>query len=79
MAVAYFIRGGEASWAVIRIYGRDGEEVVAGGLSYAEAETLCEAKMAEIPKRITEAAPELALDGEPRHKPGAKRQLMLKF
>jgi hypothetical protein len=79
MAVGYFMRGAGASWAVVRIFGRDGEEVVAGDLSHAEAEALCETKMAEIPRRITEPAPELPLDDEPRPKSRAGRQLTLKF
>jgi hypothetical protein len=74
--VAYFVRGTGESWALIRLTGRDREEIVAEGLSREAAEELCFQKLEELPRGA--AAGELPLDGDiaPRCR---SRQLRLKL
>ena len=48
MPVAYFIRGGGESWAVIELHPDNREKVVAAGLSLKEAEAICMSKLEEI-------------------------------
>lgn len=77
MRVAYFVCGGGECWALIRLIGRDREEIVAGGLSREAAEELCFAKLEELHARRADiaAAAELPLgDIAPR-----PRQLSLKL
>ena len=42
---AYFIRGSGESWAVIKLYPDDREEIVHSGLGRIEAEILCVMKL----------------------------------
>ena len=77
MAVAYFVRGTGESWAVVRLTGRDREDIVADGLSRDAAEELCFSRLEELPRGAV-AAGELPLDGDigPRRR---ARQLTLKL
>jgi len=78
--VAYFIRGvgsrEERSWAVIKLFPDDREEVVQDGMTLFEAEILCAMKIDGLPRGAAVSAPELPLE-EPR--PKRPRQLSLKF
>ena len=47
---AYFVRGAGESWSVIRLTGRDREEVIADGLSRDAAIELCFQKLEELPR-----------------------------
>jgi hypothetical protein len=76
--VAYFILGTGERWAVIKLYPDDREEIVRDGLSLAEAEEFCIAKL----ENIAPAAPAvgeglLVEDVAPRRRRG--RQLAFKF
>ncbi len=75
MPVAYFMRGGGESWAVIRLIGRD-EQIVADDLSKEAAIERCYALLEELSRGVVIA--ELPLDGDnaPRRRP---RQLSFKF
>ena len=77
MAIAYFVRGAGDSWAVIRLTGRNREDIVAEAHSRDAAEELCFAKLEELPRGAV-AAGELPLDGEigPRRR---SRRLRLKL
>jgi len=75
--VAYFLRGGGESWAVIRLTGRDREEIVIDGLTKEVAIERCYALLEELPRGVA-ATGELSLAEEiaPRRR---SRQLTLKF
>lgn len=49
MSFTYFVRGGGASWAVIKLYLDNHEKIVADGLSLIEAEILCSMRLEDIP------------------------------
>ena len=76
--VAYLVRGAGECWAVIRLIGRDREEIVAGGLSREAAEELCFAKLEELPRGGAAAAGELPLDGDIAPRRPRPKQLSLK-
>ena len=78
MGVAYFVRGTGESWAVIRLTGRDREDIVADGLSRDAAEELCFQKLEELPRGAV-AAGELPLDGDIAQRRRRSRQLTLKL
>ena len=77
MAVAYFVRGSGERWAVIRLTGRDREDIVAEGLSREAAEGLCFSRLEELPRGAVVAG-KLTLDGEIAHR-RHPRQLRLKL
>jgi hypothetical protein len=80
MPAAYFIRRSGGVCAVIKLHADNREEVVQDGLSAIEAEILCEAKIADLPRAVAhplvapiepdEAAP------EPRHGSAACAQAL---
>ena len=78
--VAYFIRGvgsrEERSWAVIKLFPDDREEVVEDGMTLIEAEIICAMLLNNLRRGGAVSAPELPLE-EPR--PKRPRQLSLKF
>jgi hypothetical protein len=78
VAVAYFVRGSGETWAVIRLTGRDREDIVADGLSRDAAEELCFQTLEELP-RGAEVAGELPLDGDIAQRHPRSRQLTLKL
>ena len=78
MAVAYFVRGTGESGAVVRLTGRDREDVVAEGLSRDAAEELCFSRLEELP-RSAAVAGELPLDGDIAHRRRQPRQLTLQL
>jgi hypothetical protein len=63
VAVTYFVGGSGESWAVIRLTGRDREDIVAEGLSRDAAEGLCFQKLEELARGAV-AVGELPLDGD---------------
>jgi len=77
MPVAYFIRGGGESWALIALHPDDREEVEQDGLTFMAAEDLCLMKQEEIARAAPEQS-ELPLDRDiaPRRRP---RQLKFRF
>ena len=77
MPVAYFVRGARECWAVIRLIGRDREEIVADGLSRDAAEKVCFSKLDELP-RGPAAAGEMPLDGDVAPRRPRAKQLSLK-
>ena len=77
MPIAYFVRGAGECWAVIRLIGRDREEIVAGGLSRDAAEALCFEKLEELPRGAV-AAGEMPLGDVSPRRPRSK-QLSLKL
>jgi hypothetical protein len=79
MLVAYFVRGGGANWAVIKLYPDNREEIVADGLSLIEAEILCAMKIEDIPRPMSSAVGEFTVDTTREKKRGPARQLALKF
>ena len=75
MGVGYFLRGAGERWAVIRIYGRDGEEVVADDLSRDAAEALYLENLEALPRHAAPSGEQqLKLSPLPRRRP---RQLTL--
>ena len=76
MGVAYFVRGAGESWAVVRLFTDDREEIVADGLSQIEAEILCAMKLEDLPRTATGGEEPLADDTAP---PRAKRARQLAF
>jgi len=80
--VAYFVRGSGERWAVIRLTGRDREEIVVDGLSRDAAEELCfeklEEQLAGFPGADETPAPDIAAD-ERRAGRRRPRQLAFKF
>ena len=52
MPVAYFVRGGGASWAVIKLYPDNREEIVAGELSKEAAIDRCAELLDKIPRGV---------------------------
>lgn len=78
MGVAYFIRGSGESWAVIKLYPDDREEVVESGLAKEAAIERCFALLEELPRRAAAVGEEpSAEDIAPRAR--RARQLTLKF
>ena len=77
MSVAYFIRGSGESWAVIKFYPDDREEVVETGLAKETAIERCFALLEELPRRAPAVGEEPAEDITPRAR--RARQLTLKF
>jgi hypothetical protein len=78
--IAYFIRRSSDGCSVIKLHPDNEEEVVQSGLTLLEAEILCVAKIADLPKS---AAPQ-ACHEEPTPRQTIKprhdaRQLALKF
>ena len=73
--IAYFIRGCGESWAVIKLYPDNREEVVQSDLTLLEAEILCAMKIADIlkPAPPRPVAPVAAENGKPE--PRVARQL----
>ncbi len=74
MLVAYFVRGGSESWAIIKLHPDHREEVIADGLSFTDAENLCVAKIEGIARG---AAADPVEDIAPQKR--RPRQFMLKF
>jgi hypothetical protein len=80
--VAYFIRRAgepvESCCSVIKLYSDDREEVVQDSLTLIEAEILCAAKIADIPRPAAapSAGPEPRIE---KRRPADTRQLALKF
>jgi hypothetical protein len=75
--VAYFLRGGGESWAVIRLTGRDREEVVVDGLAKEVAIERCYALLEDL-RRGAAATGELPADTDIVSQ-RRSRQLSLKF
>ena len=78
MTVTYFVRGAGESWAVIRLTGRDREDIVADGLSRGAAEELCFSRLEELPRGAVDAG-ELPLAGDIAERRRRSRQLTLKL
>ena len=78
MGIAYFVRGGGQSWAVIKLYPDDREEVVQDGLTLVEAEILCAMKLEDLPRSAAAIDPATPVeDIAPRRR--RVRQLSLKL
>ena len=77
--VAYFIRRRRDVCTVIELPADNREEVVQDGLSPIEAEILCEAKLAEIPRAAAQQPAALIEQEAGTPEPGTARQLVLKF
>jgi hypothetical protein len=76
--VAYFVQGSGESWAVIKLYPDDREEVVRDGLSLAEAEEFCVARLEDVARAAPDVGEGLLVeDIAPRRRRG--RQLAFKF
>ena len=81
MSVAYFIRRRGNVCAVIELHADNREEVVQDGLTPIEAEILCAAKMADLP-RVAASEHGTVVEPEtstPEPEPRTARQLALKF
>jgi hypothetical protein len=72
--VAYFIRRGTNGCSVVKLHPDDSEEVVQSGLPLGEAEDVCVAKIAELPKPVASLSPGLKPCFEQRRPmPGSSR------
>src|SRR5437667_12877237 len=66
LMAAYFIRGSGESWAVIKLYPDDREEIVQSGLGRIEAEILCVMKLKDLRKPVVAHVGGLVVDGPKR-------------
>ena len=78
MPIAYFVRGGGASWAVIKLYPDNREEIVADELSKEAAIERCAELLEKIP-RCAAAAGELPLAADIAPRRQRARQFRFKF
>jgi hypothetical protein len=60
--IAYFIRGAGESWAVIKLFLDDREEVVEHGMTLFEAEIICVMLLNNLRRGGAVSAPELPLE-----------------
>jgi hypothetical protein len=79
MSVAYFIRRRGNDRAVIKLHADNREEVVQDGLTPIEAEILCAARIADLPRAEAQQPVALVKSEDVTPKPRAARQLALKF
>jgi hypothetical protein len=78
MSVVYFIRRRGDVCAVIELHPDNREEIIQDGLSLIEAEVLCVAKMADIP-RAAACKPSTSMEPDKRAPAPSTSQLTLKF